>query len=375
MPERQSHSSTTTGELVGVQMLRGVAAFAVLVHHALEESQPLWTGGPLHPSLVVVGAAGVDIFFVISGFIMLHSTWDRFGQPGAAAEFLRRRLVRIVPLYWLCIAFVLLLAATGRFYKSKTFSPSSILNSLTFLPTDNLVHTVGWTLQYEMYFYLLFAIALATVSRRRALLVIPAVLVSVSAFATAMPKSPAQHFLANPIALEFAFGVAVAVLYRTNPATHVPARLIVFAAGAAFIAAASWAPRVGTEGLDASVRFVVWGLPAAALVWSATTLNDATIGWRRPLAYLGTISYSLYLTHAFVMTAYAAAIKTPSVANHLPPVLGIIIAVVVSIVVSYFSYQWLERPLTERLRIVARTPHVPTKASATHPTRPLRPLS
>ncbi len=99
----------TTPTLVSIQALRAVAALMVLVFHLCQELTKL--GADLPATTFIIGTAGVDLFFVISGFVMVYSSERLFGQPRASIQFLARRVVRIVPLYWIATtAMVLLLA-------------------------------------------------------------------------------------------------------------------------------------------------------------------------------------------------------------------------------------------------------------------------
>ena len=121
--------------LPGIQALRGVAALAVLVHHVCEESTPLLSNKPLPPAMIRAGASGVDIFFAISGFIMLSTTFQKFGEPGAGIQFLTRRFLRIAPLYWLCTLVILGAHASGALYHHLFVSLTSVLGSFFFVDT------------------------------------------------------------------------------------------------------------------------------------------------------------------------------------------------------------------------------------------------
>jgi exopolysaccharide production protein ExoZ len=127
--------------LSSIQVLRGVAAVMVVLFHVLGFQ---------------IGSAGVDIFFVISGFIMFHTNREVFGHAGAAILFLKRRILRVAPLYWLCTAFAL-------WPKTEL---KTLAASVLFVPVrsgDGSIHTVlapGWTLNFEMFFYIVFAAGL-----------------------------------------------------------------------------------------------------------------------------------------------------------------------------------------------------------------------
>ena len=170
-------------ELYGVQMLRAVAALAVVVHHTLEQSNgaahrfsPDW--------LTISGASGVDIFFVLSGFIMLHVSFRGTDAPPTPGAFLLRRATRIYPFYWLCCLGVLTISAMG-FLATHHFPASRVVAALLLLPGDTILG-VSWTLVYEVYFYLLFAVFAWG---------IPATLVVASALSIGAPHGAIARFL------------------------------------------------------------------------------------------------------------------------------------------------------------------------------------
>lgn len=150
-----------------LQVLRGIAAFMVVLAHTYAhlDTRHIIQG---IPGLADAGIHGVDIFFVISGFVMVYISGDNFGKPGASRDFLIRRIIRVVPLYWFYTAAisVLLIFFPGDFSSGQSFDLSHLLASLSFIPVENSVgkifpiHAVGWTLNYEMYFYLIFAFLL-----------------------------------------------------------------------------------------------------------------------------------------------------------------------------------------------------------------------
>src|SRR5262245_21275262 len=153
-PERSRRS------LLSIQILRAAAALGVVLAH-------------IFPS-AVIGTAGVDLFFVISGFIMVYASDRLFERRDAPRIFFLRRLARIVPLYWavtaVLVAYPLL---AGVDLAAVSLSPGVILGSFLFFPVPRPdgsllpVHFLGWTLDYEMFFYVVFA-GFIVLSRQRA---------------------------------------------------------------------------------------------------------------------------------------------------------------------------------------------------------------
>jgi exopolysaccharide production protein ExoZ len=353
-----------TKTLAGVQILRGLAALLVVVHHVMEESRAI-PGGALHDGLIMFGASGVDVFFVISGFIMLYTVRDRFGAPGAAVDFLQRRLVRILPIYWLCTLAVLALWATGMFYASKPVSVPILLKSLLLLPMDDRLIQVGWTLVYEMYFYLIFAFGLIFLTRRT---ILPGFLVIATAglaLAQLLPVGALRQFLDNPIVYEFGFGMVLALLFLRG-GRSLPMQWVAVPVGLILLLAASYvAPHEDTGGPIRAVRYLAWGLPAALVVWGALAVGQAKGPLGRLAMLIGDSSYSLYLTHSFVMVAFSKAVRTPYV-GLLPPLAWMALATVASVIVGAAVYYVVERPLTVWLqrRLGARSAPALRPASA-----------
>jgi len=204
-------------ELVSIQVLRAVAALAVTVAHTYP-LVGLEFGIANYPTLIT-GAAGVDLFFVISGFIMVYASEDLFEQQGAPRTFLLRRIIRIVPLYWL-VTTVLLAYMLLRYGSPQEHSSRTIAASYFFIPTSNAAGApitpflaVGWTLNYEMFFYLVFAFGLL-LRRAAAVIILSVLLIAFGLWGRQLSLPLSLSILADPIILEFVFGMLVALAYR-----------------------------------------------------------------------------------------------------------------------------------------------------------------
>jgi peptidoglycan/LPS O-acetylase OafA/YrhL len=314
--------------LQGVRALRAVAALAVVAYHA---------GEMLHGSAALShGAAGVDVFFVISGFVMVVSSQRLIGRPDAALAFLRARLRRIVPLYWLCSAAKLgLVLAVPALRPGLPRDVAYVAGSFLFLPVHTAagafmpVLPVGWTLSFEMLFYGLFAAALA--ARLSPVMLVPPVLLAL----TLLPKTAwAIGELTNPVVLEFAFGTTLAAIwlrgYRLPAACAWP-----------LAAMAAAALCVLPSGLG--MRHLGWGLPAACLVAAVVSL-EGTFAARLPrvVLLLGDASFAIYLTHGFVRSAIVPLLPHLPGWASLPPVF------VPLVIVTSAAFGWVVHDRLER---------------------------
>ena len=292
--------------LLNVQALRALAVLLVVFVHI--EALAVMAGAA--PGVFAFGNAGVDIFFVISGFIMVFTTGRR---PMGPLAFLGARLQRIAPLYWSVTLAVFAVAVFApRLLQTTRADPLHLLASLLFIPfqrgdgTVRPVVFVGWTLNFEMAFYVLFALGL--VWRRRllgALLTIGALAAAVLWGQIAHPASVAGAFYSSPMALEFGLGMLLGLAWPRLSSARWAAIVLGLAAtvGLAFIVAAP-ALFPGAE------RLLVFGLPATVIVWAALVSEKAglVLRWRWVKA-LGNASYAIYLSHFFVAQAVILAAR------------------------------------------------------------------
>lgn len=305
--------------IIPLQYLRGLAALMVVYHHCA--FQLLKQGSPLDPPMAGVGAAGVDIFFVISGFIMWVTTRDPALTPGA---FLHRRLIRVVPLYWGLTLALLGLAATAPGLLGATrFDPWHAALSLLFIPVAHptVIGEIlpffiqGWTLNYEMFFYLVFALAMGCARRAMFGAILAVLGACVAAGLAFAPEQPALKFLTSTLLLEFAGGMLLGRLYLRWPALapSIAAGLLI-AGGIALVLTGLVGVGFGANGARPE-RALAWGLPAMAIVAGAVWFGGGAArqggeGARRSILWwLGQASYSLYLTHLFTLSAVALVWK------------------------------------------------------------------
>lgn len=351
---------TATGDgqprIVSVQMLRFVAAFAVLAFHAEIFAYYLgqFRGVNLErPGFLAAGGAGVDLFFAISGFVMVVSMQPVFGRTGARRHFLVRRIVRIVPLYW--AATLGLVAWRMRFAVPPDLA--STLSALAFIPHPletahgRMVPPIeaGWTLNFEMLFYALFAGCLASGVRSTVLRVGAALALGVLAGAL-LPLPQPLAFWTDPMVLEFAGGMALALVYNAGTRLPVPVRLAMAGAALALILPdhAGLLPD-----FPAWKRLLTWGV-AGWLLLAATVLGPFTLPapglWRLG----GDISYAVYIVHMPLMEVVQTVwrhFRWPY--GPLGEAVFVTGTMAGSLVAGLVLHRWLEKPVGRWLRAVA----------------------
>ncbi|MBT0769820.1 acyltransferase [Kineosporia sp. J2-2] len=337
--------------LRNVQALRGIAALAVVLAHISDPTgfENRWLAGEWNWTgfLHGPGQAGVDLFFVISGLIMVVTTNRLAAGDATARRFLMRRAVRIYPAYWLATApiLALFLVAPGMVNSSADDKPQ-VLASLFLLPQPGLpLLMVGWTLTFEMYFYLVFALILLLPARGR----IPALVgwgVVTAALAGLFADS-ANPWLATvgaPIALEFLFGALVGGLIVRGRFVAPALFTLVGTAGAAAALAVDGFP--GTW-----YRAVPVGLCMAVVVYGVVGLEQrrdrVAPAW---LQALGDASYSMYLWHVLVLTALGRVVLVRLPADPVVHAAALLFSVLMVVITSIIAYRVLEKPLTALLR-------------------------
>jgi len=206
--------------IYSLQALRALAATMVVLFHAYVhlDVRNIIAG---ISALVDAGRAGVDIFFVISGFIMVYISRDSFGKPGASRDFIIRRTIRVVPVYWFYTFLIatILYMLPQLFSEGKSFSLEHLVASLLFVPWQNSIGdikpvlNVGWTLNFEMYFYLLFALMLPLKQQLFLPLLSLVMLCGATAGFTGGPYPTLLHVVTSPMLIEFLTGCFIGSWY------------------------------------------------------------------------------------------------------------------------------------------------------------------
>ncbi len=340
IPVGPPEPKTGRTELVSVQYLRGVAALGVVLWHAQ---------GQMGLPNTAVLQAGIEIFFVISGYVM----WLILGErPVSPMTFLKKRIARVVPLYWLLTtAMVVLLVAAPSLLQSTRFDPAHIVASYLFVAWPNPVEGAGlkpvmipgWTLNYEMAFYGLLAVSLALRARWRAPLVI-GVLSLLACFSLA-PLPPILQFYASPFMAEMALGVALAIAMK-----RVPERWFRYGGAAALIGGGLLVLGGAVIDAEGHGRLLLFAVPTAVMIAGLVALErDGGLANIPVLKALGDASYPLYMIHPVLLSAMAQAWRAAGLTT-LSPWLYVAASLVMTSLVGWLAHVTLERPLMVAFR-------------------------
>jgi len=341
--------NTLSGTILTVQALRALAALLVVLEHCIY----LWNLRIAHypeESRWMNGAAGVDIFFVISGFVMTVSLPALAKYANPVQVFLRRRTTRIVPLYWLATALKLslLVVAPGLAVRELLTVPN-ILGSFLFLFVRNAqneiapVIVVGWTLNFEMFFYVIFSLAMLW--KDRIFVILASVLAALAVLSFfSQPSWPTVTAFASPLLLEFLYGVGIA---RLAALQRMPGKMLsslLLAMG--FVAILALFPHLTNEPYQLLWRFIFWGVPAAAIVLGAVGL-EKVIGPSLPrwLISLGDASYAIYLAQTFVLPVVGIALLRLGVKGYAALALSITVGLTLSAGAGEVVHRFIEKPI------------------------------
>ena len=336
----------------GIQALRAVAALVVVYGHSVNLLQRQHAVVPAGLERVP-GATGVDLFFVISGFVITISADGLLRKEHPVRVFLWRRVLRVVPLYWMLTAMRLLAMAWWPALSAHQ-GPSmwNVIASFLFLPSTNPageirpVIPVGWTLNFEAFFYVVFALALLR-GREFARVLIPLTCGVGLIGLWRTPAWPVWTAQADPILFEFVAGVAIALLVKRRQVPGPMAGWMLLVAGGMGLAL------VSTTLASTAARPLVWGVPAAMVVLGCAALEPT---WKRRLPrwllLLGSASYSIYLVQSFALPVLSAVFNRATSLRAVPlyQVAEIALGLGVTTIAGVAAHLLLERPMTEFLK-------------------------
>lgn len=335
--------------VVTIQYLRAVAASLVVLHHAMAVPELI----TYYPQ--PYGQYGVDLFFVISGYIM----WTTTAVGGRPLAFWVARIVRIVPIYWIYTTlFIAIAFGMPKALFNAAVDPVHILKSYFFIPAEHPrlgiiqpIYTLGWTLNYEMFFYFVFGCCLVIPHHLFRFAAVVGVLLLLVSVGWSLPlQGPIVTTYTNLILLEFAAGVVLALtLSRLQSIAPV-------IGWGLFAAANVWLLAV-YAGETLPDRILAHGVPATAMVAGALILEPVARARPSRLGLLlGDASYSIYLAHPFAERAwyfafgYAFGIAAPT-----GQAAFVVTSVMVGIAGGVASFILLERPVLDAGRRLRRT--------------------
>lgn len=340
--------------LQNIQALRGVAALAVLFFHLTFIENRFGGGESLLPGWLQFGMFGVDLFFVISGFVMVTVARGKFQQTREALKFLYHRISRIYPLYWVytSVALTVFLVMPG-WVNSSQGNQVNILASYLLLPDDLLpLVQVGWSLIHEVYFYLVFFLILLTLPER---FLVSALLLwaGVVTWLSTRISGPYLNIIFNPLTLEFIAGCFIGWHFYNFKPIKASGILLNMGAGFGLIAAI-----VGFMVYNANLgglplgwwQVLVYGVPATLIVFCAIHAERNGSVLPNFLIQNGNASYSIYLSHLFTINVVGRIWGYFAVTGLFDNFIALSLAAALAVLAGFISYWYVEAPLLNLTR-------------------------
>jgi exopolysaccharide production protein ExoZ len=336
----------------GIQILRFIAASLVVAEHLILNVFAQWSNAAQY-AVPPFGKIGVIVFFGISGFIMVTTQYETFGSAARALDFFWRRILRILPIY--------AIATTLQFINKRNaggdYTVVNYVKSLLFVPylgNGKLYQPVlaqGWTLNLEMFFYLVFALSLM-LPRVRGLLVCMLAFVVLAAMQGSAADMGLLLFYANHILLFFVCGMLVGVACKHSERSTATLALPL-AAWAVLLPAAVWVNLYAADGVKIAFNLVM----VVGCVWTAASYQAAAPGkFTKLFERLGDASYSTYLFHGFMLGALKFLSNRVAEGETLKMVLLALFAVVLGNLLGLLMFTFVERPIARLVKTWTTSP-------------------
>ncbi|HFC30673.1 MAG TPA: acyltransferase [Oceanospirillales bacterium] len=325
-----------------IQALRGIAAFMVVLFHMLGQFKAMNLSNSWYESIAQFGYIGVDIFFVISGFVMAKTTHNLANNPKNAIKFIQKRLLRIFLGYWPILLFAIIVYAL---LIPDILAKKDIFSSVFLISTNlqKLVIGPSWSLTYELYFYLLLSLLLmSNFINKKVFLSLLAIIIVLKILFLQQSNQYLDFFLSHFL-LEFIIGFFLFYLKKQLLSQYMLPIILLLAITALTIG-------INLPIADDWTRVVTFGFFGVCIIALAIHLEDNKIFIANGMVKkIGDASYSLYIVHIiFVNLFYHSGLR-----NYLTgtpySAIGFVLYLALIIYFSLLIYKYLEHPLYQKM--------------------------
>lgn len=317
-----------------LQLLRGLAAISIVFSHGLINTD-------MFKYVNIIANTGVDLFFVLSGFILFFVHHREIGVKSKLKHFLIKRFFRIFPIYWIITGIYMVLVIPFGY----SFSFEYIFKSLFLLPQQPMpIVGVAWTLEYEILLYILFSLIILNRKMFFPVLLIWSFIIVLFMSPSIQVNSLIVSRISNPINFDFLFGCGIAMLVKKNKLDY------------------KWVPKaaiqIGILGIFSSLmitylglwkvhRVITWGLPSALLIFGLVKLEIIQkLRVPKIFIYLGNASYSIYLTHLISLLIFSKFVEKIGLLFNLVNLnMFYITSCILAVLVGCFFHAFIEKPL------------------------------
>ncbi len=347
--------ASVSKKIDSIQILRGLAALSVVFYHLVLVEKKYAGSNSYLPDILLTGRSGVDLFFVISGFIMVLITRKKWGQKTGTIDFLLHRFARIYPNYWFYFFITLgVFLVQPSFVNASQAGRFNFWSSLLLFPSTSLpLVMVAWSLIYELYFYLVFSLLM----RCRESFVIRilfgwlVLLVILNCFSAGIHPGPVGTVMMSPYSIEFILGAFAAILVAHPRVRQLSEGLLAGIIIVSAVAVPLLFPKIYTDGKFYGTKMLcqtlLYGIIFAAVVVAMAVLEaKKEIKFWRWLVMLGDISFTVYLSQLLVIGAIgrlwaALAMKPDTWVDNAIALTAMIAAI---IIYSNIAYRVIEKP-------------------------------
>ncbi|AAZ37393.1 acyltransferase [Pseudomonas savastanoi pv. phaseolicola] len=347
--------------LYSLQGLRGMAVLGVVLFHMMSVESKFSGGDILLPPMLDFFQLGVDLFFVISGFVMVIVSRGRFQSGVEARRFLFNRVSRIYPTYWLYFFITLAVYLVQPGMVNSGHGASNLIMSFLLLPNDKvLLVMVAWSLLFELWFYVVYSGFLLFRERSVPLLLggWALIIIVFNVLADWQDYSPALKIILHPYALEFILGAALALFFYGRHSARVPTAAVLASLGGALLLGV---PLIGyfrlydSQGL---LRMLMVGGTFGLLV-----LTLALLERRRQLAVpgflvaVGDMSYTIYLSHLLVLGVIGRVWSLVGAwpESYLDNLFFALLMMAATVCYGWVGYRCFEKPVLDRANAFSKT--------------------
>jgi len=334
-----------------IQALRGVAVISVVFFHIF--SLELKYGGinTILPSFFQFGMFGVDLFFVISGFVIYSISRGKFKSPANSLRFIYHRIARIYPVYWIYTLLVLsVFIIKPSLVNSYQGNQIDLISSFLLLPSQTLpLVIVGWTLVHEMYFYIIFCLIIFFIDEKKLLGVLfvwIAVVVSINLLLES--NNPWIKVISHPMTLEFIAGCLLGLLFFNIDLGLSRKKLIYITIISFLISLTAYMIfRNLTNSIEPAAwwRTLIFGIPAVLIIFSMIYAEKCNFYLSSFLISIGNASYSIYLTHVLTLSAFGHFWSMFAADGIIDNIIMIPVSFALVLLTGFISYTYLEKPL------------------------------
>lgn len=339
-------------KIYNIQALRGIAVLLVVLYHIIAVEKKYNSEFIILPDVFKLGTIGVDIFFIISGFIMVIVTSNYHKNFNKYLKFMYSRLSRIYPLYWFfSLLIVPVLFLKPEWVNSSQVGEVDLVSSFLLYPTESKpLIMVAWSLIHEIYFYIVYGILLLFF--RRTQIVIFSVLwfvliVGLNVFFDF--ENSLILLISHPLTIEFIIGLLLGVFYmkNINNKFFIKSNFLLWLPYFVF-------PIMYVLFLDffenESLRVITYGIPSAIIVFCALELEKKQVFFNGFLMKIGDASYSIYLSHVLVLNVVGKLLVSFNFQGILFEFLMAVIMFFLAIIFGILNFKFVEKPLILMLK-------------------------